>query len=305
VSADAKRIERLKKKYGTKVIDNGMRLRPQDFLEEIEWRDKIDQHFTRAWLDFTYGGLFTRKALDERTRLLVSISQLTCLTEMEELERQIRSALAIGATPREVLEVILQTTVYTGYPRASRGARLCVKVLEELGRLDEITTTQLPLDGRISERSLDKERPSWPPAKSPEEKARREEILKKYGWSGVSTRFRTQSHQGFENIDRFDRWAPDYLKLWFDYIYGELYPRGIIDDRTRLLAMVANCLALNEVKQLENHMRGSLLFGATPRQVLEVILQSTTYVGMPFCMTASSMLERILKEDGRLGEMKP
>jgi hypothetical protein len=38
---------------------------------------------------------------------------------------------------------------------------------------------------------------------------------------------------------------------------------------------------------------------------LEVILQSTTYVGMPFCMTASSILERILKEDGLLDEMKP
>jgi hypothetical protein len=102
-----------------------------------------------------------------------------------------------------VLEVILQTTVYLGYPQSQPGRpSLREEVLEELGRLDEITTTQLPLDGRISERSLNKERLSWPPAKSPEEKARREEILKKYGWSGVSTRFRTQSHQGLRNIDR-------------------------------------------------------------------------------------------------------
>ena len=94
-------IERLKQKYGAEAIENGMRLRPADFLEEVEWRDRIDQHYTRIWLEFTYGGLFKRKRLDERTRLLVSLAQFLCLNEMGELERQIPRALTAGATPRE------------------------------------------------------------------------------------------------------------------------------------------------------------------------------------------------------------
>src|SRR3982074_908622 len=129
---DAQRIERLKQKYDAAAIDNGMRLRPDDFLDEVEWRDVIDQHYTRSWLEFTYGGLFTRKGLDERTRLLVSIAQFLALGELEEFERQIPSALAAGASPREVLEIILQSTVYIGYIKAARGARLCVKVPERL-----------------------------------------------------------------------------------------------------------------------------------------------------------------------------
>jgi hypothetical protein len=36
-----------------------------------------------------------------------------------------------------------------------------------------------------------------------------------------------------------------------------------------------------------------------------VVLQSTTYIGMPFCVIAAGILERILKEDGRLDELKP
>src|SRR5918911_3431813 len=137
--SDEERVERLKQKYDAAAIDNGLRLRPDDFLDEVEWRDAIDPHYTRAWLEFTYGGLFTRRNLDDRTRLLVSIAQFLALNELEELERQIPSALAAGATPREVLEVVLQSTVYIGYVRASRGARLCVKVMERLGRLDDIT----------------------------------------------------------------------------------------------------------------------------------------------------------------------
>jgi len=303
VSIDAERIEQLKQKYGAKAIENGMRLRPSDFVEEVEWREIIDQHYTRAWLDFTYGGLFTRKALDERTRLLVSIAQFLSLNEFEELERQIPSALAAGAKPREVLEVILQATVYIGYIKAGRGARLCIKVLEGLGRLDEITSTQLPLDGRAPERSLDEERQRWPAAKSAEEAALREQLLEKYGWHGVSTRIRTQSHQGYDSIKSLNRTDPQYLKLWFDFIYGELYTRGIVDDRTRLLVMVGICLAVNEPIQLENHMRGALLFGATPREVMEVIVHSTAYVGMPTTILTGRMLERILKEENRLAEL--
>ncbi|MBI1991223.1 MAG: carboxymuconolactone decarboxylase family protein [Betaproteobacteria bacterium] len=231
------------------------------------------------------------------------IAQFLSLNELEELERQIPSALAAGATPREVLEVILQATVYVGYLKAGRGARLCIKVLEGLGRLDEITGTQLPLDGRASERLLDQERLSWPAAKSAEETALREQLLEKYGWHGVSTRIRTQSHQGYDSIKSYNRTDPQYLKLWFDFIYGELYTRGIVDDRTRLLVMVGICLAVNEPIQLENHMRGALLFGATPREVMEVIVHSTAYVGMPTTILTGRMLERIAKEENRLAEL--
>ena len=299
----AERIARLKQKYDHAAIDNGMRLRPRDFLNMVEWRDRIDQHYTRAWLEFTYGGLFLRKNVDDRTLLLVSVAQLLAMNEMEAFERQIPSALAAGATPREVLEVILQSTVYIGFFRAGRGARTCVKVLERLGRLDEIENAQLPLEGRMPERSLAKERELWPAAKSPEETQWRERMLEKYGWKGVSTRIRTQNHQSNDSIDTYDRVDPHYLQLWFDFIYGEMYPRGIIDDRTRLLMMVGICLALNEPVQLANHIRGALLLGANAREVLEVIVHSTAYCGMPTTVQTTRVLERVAKELNRLDEL--
>lgn len=299
----AERVARLKQKYDPAAIDNGLRLRPDDFLDEVEWRDRIDQHYTRAWLEFTYGGLFLRKNLDERTRLLVSIAQFLALNEMEEFERQIPSALAAEAAPREILEIVLQCTVYIGYLRAARGARACVKVFERLGRLDEITQTQLPLQGRLPERSLAEERKRWAPAKSAEETAWRERMLQKYGWSAVSTRIRTQNHQSNESINTYDRVDPHYLQLWFGFIYAEMYPRSIIDDRTRLLMMVGVCLALNEPVQLENHIRGALLHGAGAREVLEVIVHSTAYVGMPTTVQTTRVLERVAREQNRLDEL--
>ncbi|MPZ41852.1 MAG: hypothetical protein GEV05_00325 [Betaproteobacteria bacterium] len=225
------------------------------------------------------------------------------MNEMEELERQIPSALAAGATPREVLEIILQSTVYIGYVKAGRGAKLCVRVLERLGRLDELTGTQLPLDGRMPQRSLETERAKWTAAKSADEAAWRERMIEAYGWKGVSTRIRTQNHQSNDGINTYDRLDPHYLHLWYDFIYGEMYPRSIIDDRTRLLMMVGICLALNEPVQLENHIRGAMLLGATPREVLEVIVHSTAYCGMPTTVQTVRVLERVAREEDRLAEL--
>src|SRR3954452_9491869 len=97
-TGNEERIQKLKQKYGAAAIDNGLRLRPDDFLDEVEWRDRIDQHYTRAWLEFTYGGFFTRRNLDERTRLLIATAQFLAMNEMEEFERQIPMALAAGAS---------------------------------------------------------------------------------------------------------------------------------------------------------------------------------------------------------------
>jgi hypothetical protein len=46
-----------------------------------------------------------------------------------------------------------------------------------------------------------------------------------------------------------------------------------------------------------------MLLGAKPREVLEVIVQSTAYVGMPTTILQVRMFERICKEENRLAEL--
>src|SRR5688500_10913595 len=111
------RVQALKKKYGGRAVDNVARLDSRGFRESIEFRDELDPHYTKLWLDFVYGGLYARGVLDERTRHLVVIAQFIAQDDTEMLESHMRSALEHGATPREILEVTFQTTVYVGYPK--------------------------------------------------------------------------------------------------------------------------------------------------------------------------------------------
>ena len=295
------RVEELKEKYGVEAIERAARLHADDFPAVVDWIDDLDPHYTKLWLDFTYGGLLGRGILDERTRTLVVVGQFVAMDEMEQLPVHIRAALQGGATPREALEVILQAGVYIGYPKMIRATRVFRAVLAELGRIDEITRTQLPLDGPTRERTLEEARARW---NTPEgEVARRDELVHKYGWRSLSPGLRLQPTHHVQSASRLDRVDQHFNKLWLDFIYAGMYSRGVLDDRTRILCVVGECFVLGEFHQAENHIRNALANGATPREVLEVILQSTIYAGMPRFVRFIGILQRALQAEGRLAEL--
>jgi alkylhydroperoxidase/carboxymuconolactone decarboxylase family protein YurZ len=296
----APELARLKRKYGARAIDGLARVHPDHIDEHVDWCDGLDQQFTKLWLDFTYGGMAGRGILDERTRCLVVVGQFLVMDETEQFPIHIRNALR-HASAREVLEVILQAAIYLGYPKIIRAVRVFKKVMGALGRLEEITRTQLPIDAHKRGRSLAAERKTWGVTEA--DCPRLEELLRKFGWKGLSTGFRLQPSHHHKSVEQLERVDQHFLKLWLDYIYAGLYTRGILDDRTRILCVIGELFVMGEFVQAENHIRNALLHGATPREVLEVILQSTIYAGMPRFVRVVALLQRVLEEQGRLGEL--
>ena len=181
-------------------------------------------------------------------------------------------------------------------------AQLLREVLAGLGRLDEITATQLPVDGRRSQRSLDEERKRWRP--SPDGGASRDAMLDKYGWESVSPGLFLQPAHFLHSVARADGVDQHFTSLWLDFIYGGMYTRDILDNRTRVLCIIGELFVMGDVPQSENHLRSALMHGASPREILEVYLQSTIYVGMPRFVRFVAALERIVEEAGRLAELK-
>jgi 4-carboxymuconolactone decarboxylase len=72
------------------------------------------------WIvDFSYGDVMSRPGLDRRARQLATIAALTALGHCApQLKVHIRGALNVGCTRQEIVEVILQMTVYAGFPAA-------------------------------------------------------------------------------------------------------------------------------------------------------------------------------------------
>jgi 4-carboxymuconolactone decarboxylase len=101
-------------------------------------------------------------------------------------------------------------------------------------------------------------------------------------------------------LAEFDDLDPAFTKTWLDHIYGNMYNRGILEDKTRVLIVIGECVVAGEEVQIQTHIRSAVRLGATPDEILEVILQAHIYSGMPKMINAMRIYRRIMGELGLL-----
>ena len=81
-------------------------------------------------MEFVFGQVWSRDALDARQRSLVTIAILIALRQPEELKNHIRIGLANGLTVREIEEATIQAAVYAGFPAAHAATNAILEVLQ-------------------------------------------------------------------------------------------------------------------------------------------------------------------------------
>ncbi len=90
---------------------------------------EVAPDFARYIFEFGYGDVYSRPGLDLRTRMLATVAGLVALGHAErELTVHIGSALNVGATREEVVEVIMQMALYAGFPAALDALLIAKKV---------------------------------------------------------------------------------------------------------------------------------------------------------------------------------
>jgi 4-carboxymuconolactone decarboxylase len=136
VSVTDDRKTELRDRYGELPIDTGTRLQGEFFLRMVEEFDQLDRDWTQGWLDWIYGYQYNRGVLDDRTRVLVIIGECCVSSALVQLPNHIRTALRVGATKEEVLEVILQSAIYAGMPKMIEAMRVYRDLMKDLGLLE-------------------------------------------------------------------------------------------------------------------------------------------------------------------------
>jgi 4-carboxymuconolactone decarboxylase len=260
----------------------------------LSWSNDLDPHFAQAWADYT-GGLAARQILPERIRLLVGIGECTMIGEPEAVIRLAERALKAQVPIAEIHEVILQGCIYAGRPVVDRTLDAFFEFVTRAGLKDELMRARLPVDGRNAERSLEKERTTWP---ARHHYKRVDEMLDRYDWRGISTSVLTQPRHAAALLETLDVLDPGYAALWSNFIYTEMYSRQVLDDRTRTLVMIGNCLAMGSRDQTENHMRNAIALGSNTDEVLEVVFQSLQYLGTVRSQWGIQIVQKILAEQG-------
>lgn len=260
--------------------------------------ERLDPGFAEMWATHL-SRLLNRPQLDVRTRLLVLTGQYTATGKLPQLEETIDAGLEAGVLSSDILEVILQCYVYTGPWVVASACEAYERVLQRRAEPGDPVSPRVD-DG--SSRNLDEERTRWAPADQADPRVGR--LMERYGWRGIATGLRLRPVHHINLVATLDALDPEYLKAWLDAIYGGMYNRQVLDNRTRILCVVGNTLAMGEQHQSRRHMRSALRNSATPKELLEVIFQTTGLFGHPHLMPAAiDDLLRIVDEEGRIDEL--
>ena len=81
-----------------------------------------------------FGEVWTRPALDPKSRSLVTMAILTALGREAQLKTHVGYALNLSWTPEQVREVFFHSIFYSGVPAALNAFRVAEEVFQEQGR---------------------------------------------------------------------------------------------------------------------------------------------------------------------------
>jgi 4-carboxymuconolactone decarboxylase len=88
----------------------------------IESLADIAPDFGRYLIEFPFGDIYSRQGLDRRSREVATIAALTALgNAAPQLKVHIQAGLNVGLSRDEIVETIMQMSVYAGFPAALNG----------------------------------------------------------------------------------------------------------------------------------------------------------------------------------------
>jgi 4-carboxymuconolactone decarboxylase len=90
---------------------------------------EIAPDFARMTIEFPFGDLYSRPAADLRTREIAAVSALAVVGAEPQLRIHIDAALRAGCTREELIEILMQVSIYAGFPAALNALAACHDLL--------------------------------------------------------------------------------------------------------------------------------------------------------------------------------
>lgn len=91
--------------------------------------------------------------------------------------------------------------------------------------------------------------------------------------------------------------APDFYRYVAESAFGMLWSRPGLAIRDRSLVTCAQLAALGKTEELKAHLRGALNVGISKEELVEVLMQTAVYAGVPAANEALKAAAEVLGTD--------
>jgi 4-carboxymuconolactone decarboxylase len=89
--------------------------------------------------------------------------------------------------------------------------------------------------------------------------------------------------------------APEFFMLVAQFCFGMFWSRPNLAIRDRSLCTVAQLAALGRTEELKAHLAGALNLGITREELIEVLMQTACYAGVPLAVGALNAAADVLQ----------
>lgn len=91
--------------------------------------------------------------------------------------------------------------------------------------------------------------------------------------------------------------APDFYRYVAETAFGMIWSRPGLALRDRSLVTVAQLAALGKTEELKAHLRGAVNLGISREELVEVLMQTAVYAGVPAANDALKAAAEVLGTD--------
>lgn len=232
----------------------------------------ISPELGRYIIEYAFGDVYSLTALDNKQKEIVAVSSLVAQGAIPQLKVHFNGALNVGCSVTEVKELILQMSVYTGFPRCINAMNALKDVLAE----------------RKSEGIMDRD------GEMPIDKI--DDGGDRYS-KGASALSLLDSLQIGRLEGAYRDFAPELARFVVEYGYGDIFSRQGLSPLYRQLATIAALATMgNAASQLKFHIGGALNIGVTEAQIKETMLLVGVYAGFPAAINGTNVLRETVNE---------
>jgi 4-carboxymuconolactone decarboxylase len=105
---------------------------------------------------------------------------------------------------------------------------------------------------------------------------------------------------GAEYVDKSIATADDFNRplqeLVTEYCWGEIWSRPGLSRKMRSLINLAMLTALNRPHEVKLHLKGALNNGCSKEEIMEVLLQTAIYCGVPAAIDSFRLAREVFNE---------
>lgn len=91
----------------------------------------ISPELSQFIIEYSFGEVYSLKTLDNKSKEIVAVSSLIAQGAIPQLKVHLNGALNTGSSINEIKEVILQMSVYCGFPKCINAMNALREVLNE------------------------------------------------------------------------------------------------------------------------------------------------------------------------------